>query len=135
MSNPLQNMRGDWEDLSREFHQVEQIQRQRLPRAVLGQPYQVRMLPGIYDLDEGFQIGDYMPNSNSLNVNSDEIYVFRDEGSKTLQEEIQRFWRSEKMMAENGLLHKRGIILAGPPASGKSSLIKQEMKKRIVFLY
>lgn len=116
-------------DISLEVHDVNRIQKQRLPRPVMGQSYQVRMLPGIYDLDEDFSLGDYIPNSKSLEMNSDEIYVFRDENSKTLQEEIYRFWKSGSIMESNGLLHKRGIIIDGPPASGKSSLIKQEMKK------
>jgi hypothetical protein len=42
--------------------------------------------------------------------------------------EIQKFWDKEPIFREYGLTHKRGIIMWGPPGSGKSCTIQLIMR-------
>ena len=117
--------------IDQEMREIEQIMKQTLPRPQYGRPYnpgQKTLSCGIYDLDEGFDVEESKSSRSKLSLHSDEVFVFRDAGSHELREEIKRFWRSKKQFQEAGLLHKRGIILQGPPGSGKSTMIRQEMK-------
>lgn len=117
--------------ISEEDYAVQEIMKLRIPCPRLGQSFNARMAGGVYNLDEDFQLGDFIPTSNTMKVVSDDIYIFRDSGSQALRTEIDMFWHptTANHLKSAGLLHKRGIILYGEPGSGKSSLIKTEMKK------
>ena len=117
--------------ISCEDFAAQEIMKMKIPRPRLGEAFNARMPGGVYNLDEDFQLGDFIPTSNTLQQTSDDIYVFRDEGSRQLREEIERFWQpgTALQLEKVGLNHRRGIILFGKPGSGKSSLIKVEMKK------
>jgi SpoVK/Ycf46/Vps4 family AAA+-type ATPase len=120
---------GGWSDIDSEAREYQEIMRQKLPRPTHGKAYEIPMgiTPGIYDLDEGFDVSK--TESKRLGLHSDEVFVFRDKGSQELREEIKRFWMSGKQFQEAGLLHKRGIMLYGEPGSGKTTMIRQEMKE------
>lgn len=113
-----------------EFLTALDIMENKLPRPVLGKPYELpKMGPGIYNLDESFSFEKKKCTKHQ--VASDEIFVFRDEASRAFQDEVKRFWESEDKFKQMGFLHKRGIILSGPPGSGKTSMLKQEMKRLV----
>jgi SpoVK/Ycf46/Vps4 family AAA+-type ATPase len=50
----------------------------------------------------------------------DDILRFPDAPIDEVVAELERFWDRAALFAEHGLPHKRGILLHGPPGSGKS---------------
>ena len=56
---------------------------------------------------------------------TDELYHFRGSAMEQVLREIDEFWGVAEDYAKLGLLHHRGILLEGPPGSGKSSLLRQ----------
>lgn len=49
--------------------------------------------------------------------------------SSEILNEIDTFWDKGDLFREFGFLHRRGMILSGPPGGGKSSLIQQVLFK------
>ena len=54
---------------------------------------------------------------------SDNLYKLSDSEIDPILEEVTTFWDKVDNFKKGNLIHKRGILLEGPPWTGKSSLI------------
>lgn len=66
-----------------------------------------------------------------LKVSSDGIYSLPEMATGQVLDEAERFWRSEDKYRKHGLLYKRGIIMFGPPGSGKTITVKILMNELV----
>ncbi len=57
-------------------------------------------------------------------IASDGIYLLPDMATETVLKEVKKFWSSEAQYRKHNLLYKRGLLLWGPPGSGKTIAIK-----------
>jgi len=82
--------------------------------------------------------GQYVVKESSLglyfserDINLDDLLVLPDSNSEKVLTHIEDFWNNEDVFREYGFLWKRGIMLWGPPGSGKTSTV-QQLSKQIV---
>ncbi len=64
-------------------------------------------------------------------VHTDSLLDLPDEASSSLIAEFEEFWRREPDFRSRGFLLKRGFLLWGPPASGKTSTVSLLSKKLV----
>ncbi len=76
--------------------------------------------PGVYDIGH-CQQGLYF---EKIPVRTEGLIKFPDTKSESVVEEVQKFWNREEVFSKYGLTYKRGIILYGPPGSGKSCTVQ-----------
>jgi energy-coupling factor transporter ATP-binding protein EcfA2 len=57
-------------------------------------------------------------------IRTDDIVLFPDAATTDVVTEIERFWEREDRFREFGLPFKRGMLLYGPPGSGKSTTLQ-----------
>jgi SpoVK/Ycf46/Vps4 family AAA+-type ATPase len=75
---------------------------------------------GVYEILYNNQRGYYLSRKE---VNLDELFNLRDSQQEEVLKDIQKFWAQKEQFKKYGFIYKRGILLYGPPGSGKSSII------------
>lgn len=89
-----------------------------------------KLHPGLYEIrvtPSGVTYFDHVALGN------EGLVKFPETASQKVVNEIEIFWNREKDFKEHGLAFKRGLLLWGPPGSGKTCTIKlaiQELIKR-----
>ena len=86
--------------------------------------------PGQYLVRHSDARGYYFSNKE---VNLDELIALPDNNTELVLKSIADFWTKEQAFKNMGFLWKRGILLYGPPGSGKTSTV-QQLSKQIVDL-
>lgn len=84
-----------------------------------------KLVPGVYEIDVSPNIGLYF---EKIPVKTEGLIRFPDTTSDRVVAEIQKFWDREIVFSEYNLVYKRGILLYGPPGSGKSCTIQLIMQ-------
>jgi len=76
--------------------------------------------PGIYDLAVANGQTVFIP----VQSRTDDLIRFPSSATDAVVAEIEAFWQREDRFREHGLPYKRGILLYGPPGSGKSCTLQ-----------
>lgn len=79
------------------------------------------LTPGVYDISSCPNRGLFF---EKIPVKTDGLIHFPETNSERVINEIEKFWSREDAFKKYGLNYKRGIILWGPPGSGKSCTIQ-----------
>lgn len=83
------------------------------------------LTPGVYDIQHSQSQGLYFQKIPVLTTG---LIRFPETNSDRVVDEIQKFWSKEEIFREYNLNYKRGIMLWGPPGSGKSCTIQLIMR-------
>ncbi|WP_266032698.1 AAA family ATPase [Brucella intermedia] len=73
---------------------------------------------GVYSVGASQRIGVYL---DQVKVVKDDLIVLPEMGAEEVLNEIDQFMQRKDRYKERGVVHKRGIIMEGPPGSGKTS--------------
>lgn len=79
------------------------------------------LTPGLYDILVDQSGGLFFQR---VPIKTEGLLRFPHSNSGRVVAEIQTFWTRREVFQDFGLVHKRGIVLWGPPGSGKSSTIQ-----------
>lgn len=76
---------------------------------------------GQYSIEHSDQYGIYF---NKRDINLDDLLILPDSATEVVLKQIEDFWSKEEHFRKFGFLWKRGIMLWGPPGSGKTSALQ-----------
>lgn len=79
------------------------------------------LTPGVYEVRMNPSQGLYF---QKVPTKGESLLKFPDSNSDKVISEIEKFWAREDLFVHYGLAYKRGIILWGPPGTGKSCTIQ-----------
>lgn len=82
---------------------------------------QSTLVPGIYEINVADGVGIYF---EKIDVILQDLVRFPETNSDKVITEIRKFWEREDVFKKYKLTHKRGIILFGPPGSGKTITVR-----------
>ncbi len=85
--------------------------------------------PGFYSIESCMSRGLFFKKRATQ---TETLLRFPDSGSDMVIEEIEKFWGLENRFAESSIPYKRGMILYGPPGSGKTCTVKIVVENLIV---
>jgi AAA+ superfamily predicted ATPase len=85
-----------------------------------------KIAPGAYVATYNMQVGHHL---RKVNVKTDDLIILPDDSSEKMLTHIKEFWELKEKFDTFGYLHKRGILLFGPPGSGKTSTIVQTVSQ------
>ena len=77
--------------------------------------------PGMYEIGHDLNSGIFF---SRIHLHTEGLIRFKETTSESVVKEIELFWEREALFAKCKLTFKRGILLWGPPGSGKTSTIK-----------
>ena len=80
-----------------------------------------RLVPGLYEIDHSNTVGLYF---RKVSLGTEGLVRFKETNSDEVVKEIETFWEREHLFEKFDLAFKRGILLWGPPGSGKTCTIK-----------
>ncbi len=84
------------------------------------QPKFSKSIPsGYYKIDVSQQLGVFFVKKT---ITSDGLFNLPFDEGKLIMADIAKFWKSRDNYKKYNLLHKRGIVLYGPPGSGKTCI-------------
>lgn len=84
-----------------------------------------KLPPGQYIVNYNENKGYFFQNKA---INLDDLINLPDSRSEQVLKSIKHFWKREEAFREHGFLWKRGMLLWGPPGSGKTSTLQQISK-------
>jgi len=84
-----------------------------------------KLEPGLYEPSYCHQRGHFL---KKINIKTEGLLRFPEANSEKVIEEIGCFWDKKDVYAKYDLTYKRGLLLWGPPGSGKSSTIQIVLK-------
>lgn len=79
------------------------------------------LTPAVYEVRCDHSRGLYF---QKIPLKTEELIRFPDSNSDEIIKEIQTFWERSELYNSYGIVHKRGMLLYGPPGSGKSSTLQ-----------
>ena len=82
------------------------------------------LTPGVYEIKKNHVVGLYF---EKIPVKIENLVRFPETNSDRVLDEISKFWGRENMFLEYELSYQRGVLLYGPPGSGKSSTLQLVM--------
>lgn len=80
-----------------------------------------RLAPALYEIKASPNIGIYF---EKVKMSNEGLIKFPDSNSDKIITEIKKFWEREELFHKHRIAFKRGILLWGPPGSGKTCTIK-----------
>jgi SpoVK/Ycf46/Vps4 family AAA+-type ATPase len=117
---------GLWGGIARESKQAWNIMQEHfIPRPMNGLPFEMRIKPGVYFLRSCLS-EDKSPSPMEMSFVQDEM--IENKHKYVIRSEIASFFKKRDLFESEGLIHKRGLILYGPPSSGKTSIIREEIQ-------
>lgn len=86
------------------------------------------------NLPPGYYIPGHSPHGLFLQkkaIKNEDLIKFPDSNSDMVITEINKFWELRNKFMEGKIQHKRGILLYGPPGSGKTCTLRQVVENLI----